>query len=246
MQIDPQSDRFETTQWSEVLLAGNPDQSGAREALDRLCRKYWFPVYAVLRKRGSSHTDAEDLTQAFFAEVLSSNKIGVADQSRGRFRWFLLTACKNFVANVHHHQNAIKRGGDKNRVSIDVDMESGMQRYRELEARQQWTPEQIFDQRWALELIELATQRVRDDYQSQEKSDWFEAMHSFIAPAGDLPSHAEVAEELGVSVGSVKTAIHRLRKRFGVALQEEVAETVHHRKDVKDELKILMDALTGV
>ena len=242
---NPQPDRFETTQWSEVLLAGNPNQSGAQEALDRLCRKYWFPVYAVLRKRGSSHADAEDLTQAFFAEVLTSNKIGVADQSRGRFRWFLLTACNNFAANVHRHQNALRRGGGKKHISINVDMESGMQRYQDLEANQ-FTPQQIFDRRWALELIDLATQRVRDEYADRDKADWFAALQPFIAPAGETPPHADVAESLGVSVGSVKTAVHRLRKRFGVALQEEVAETVHRRDDVKDELKILMDALSGV
>jgi len=224
LQRKPESDRFETTQWTEVLLAGNPNQSGAKEALDRLCQKYWFPVYAVLRKRRSSHADAEDLTQAFFAEVLSNNKIAVADRSRGRFRWFLLTACNNFVANVHRNQNTLKRGGGKKHISINVDMESGLQRYEALED-QQWTAEQIFDRRWA---------------------DWFEALEPFIAPGGDLPPHIQIAEELGASVGTVKTAIHRLRKRFGVALQEEVAETVHHRKDVKDELKILMDALTGV
>lgn len=245
MQRKPQSDHFETTQWTEVLLAGNPNQSGAKEALDRLCRKYWFPVYAVLRKRGSSHADAEDLTQAFFAEVLSNNKISVADKSRGRFRWFLLTACNNFVANVHRHQNTLKRGGGEKHISINVDMESGQQRYAALEDKQ-WTAEQIFDRRWALELIDLATVRVRDEYVARGKANWFDALHPFIAPGGELPPHIEIAEELGVSVGAIKTAIHRLRKRFGAALQEEVAETVHHRKDVKDELKILMDALIGV
>ncbi len=244
MQRKSQSDRFETTQWSEVLLAGNPNQLGAKEALDRLCRKYWFPVYAVLRKRGSTHTDAEDLTQAFFAEVLSDNKIAVADKARGRFRWFLLTACNNFVANVHRHQTALKRGGGQKHISINIDMESGLQRYKSLED-QQWTAEQIFDRRWALELIDHATNRVRDEYEARGKAAWFEALEPFIAPGTELPPHNQIAAGLNVSVGAVKTAIHRLRKRFGVALQEEVAETVHHRKEVKDELKILLDALTG-
>ena len=244
MPDDRQSDRFETTQWSEVLLAGNPDHTGAKEALDRLCRKYWFPVYAMLRKRGSTHADAEDLTQSFFAEVLSSNKIGFADQSRGRFRWFLLTACNNFVTNVHRSQNALRRGGGKKHVSIDVDMQSGTHRYEILEGKQ-WTPEQLFDQRWAFELIDLATQRVRDEYAERDQANWFAALEAFIAPSGNSPPHAEVAEKLNVSIGSVKTAVYRLRKRFGIALQEEVAETVYDRKDIKDELKILLDALTG-
>ena len=241
MTSKPEPNRFETTQWSEVLLAGDPNQPGAREPLDRLCRKYWFPVYAVLRQRGASHPDAEDLTQAFFADILGSNKLAVADQSRGRFRWFLMTSCKNFASNVHRHRNSLRRGGSQTHVSLDVDMESGMRRYDSL-GSQQSTPEQIFDRRWALQLIQLATQRVRDGGQAE----WFDHLEPFIAPASDPPSHAEVAEQLEASVGAVKTAIHRLRKRFGVALQEETSETIDHRDDVKDELRILMEALSGL
>jgi RNA polymerase sigma-70 factor (ECF subfamily) len=243
--MNPQPERFDTTQWSEVLLAGNPNQSGAKEALDRLCRKYWFPVYVMLRKRGSSHSDAEDLTQAFFADVLSSNKIGLADRSRGRFRWFLLTACNNFVTNTHRRQNSKSRGGGKEHHSIDVDMESGTRRYAEIESKQ-WTPEQLFDKRWALELIKLATNRVQNEYNNRGQAKWFAVLQPYIAPAGDSPPHSKVAEQLNVSVGSVKTAVYRLRKRFGIALQEEVAETVYDRDDIKDELNILLDALTGV
>jgi RNA polymerase sigma-70 factor (ECF subfamily) len=185
------------------------------------------------------------LTQAFFADVLRSNKLAVADQARGRFRWFLMTSCKNFASNVHRHQNSLRRGGSQAHVSLDVDMESGMRHYDSLDS-QQWTPEQIFDRRWALQLIQLATQRVRDEYEARGQADWFDHLEPFIAPASDPPSHAGVAEQLEVSVGAVKTAIHRLRKRFGVALQEEVSETVNHRDDVKDELRILMEALSGL
>lgn len=240
----PEAAEFATTQWSEILLAGNPDQTGAHAALGRLCEKYWFPVYANLRRRGSNHNDAEDLVQAFFADVLSSQKLSVADQSRGRFRSFLLTACNNFVSNTHRHNNALRRGGGQKTVSLNVNMDDHARRYDETNS-QQWTPDQLFDRRWALELIELATQRVWAEYESRGSSDWFDALQPFIAPAGDTPSYAQVAEGMNVSVGSVKTAVHRIRKRFGVALQEEVAETVQHQSDVKNELNILLDALAG-
>ena len=236
--------RFETTQWSEILLAANPDQTGANAALDRLCRKYWFPVYASLRRRGHAHADAEDLTQAFFADVLGKDKLAVADQSRGRFRTFLLTACNNFVANVHRQKNAKRRGGGKQTFSLDVDMDQGLQRYEAIDDAN-WTPQQLFDRRWALELIDLATERLREEYVSRDKLQWFDELRPFIAPTGDPPSHAEVAERMETSVGAVKTAVHRIRKRFGTALQEEVAETVGTRDEVKDELRILLDALTG-
>lgn len=236
--------QFATTHWSEVLLAGDPNQTGATEALGRLCEKYWFPVYASLRRRGNSHANSEDLTQAFFAEILSTEKLSAADQSRGRFRSFLLTACNNFVANVHRSNTTLRRGGDKRIVSLNVDMSECARRYDE-SFSEAWTPEQLFDRRWALELIDLATQRVRAEYENRDQSDWFDALQPFIAPTGDMPSHAEVAAVLNASVGSVKTAVHRIRKRFGVALQEEVAETVQFKSDVKSELNILLDALTG-
>ena len=235
---------FETTQWSEVLLAGSPNLSGARDALEQLCQKYWFPVYAAIRRRGSNHTDAEDLTQAFFTDLLTSEKLSVADPTRGRFRTFLLTACKNFVSNAHRYQNAQRRGGSHKIVSLEWNMAAGSSRYDALDA-EHWTPEQLFDRRWALELIDLAAERVRREYTLRNQGEWFEALYPFIAPIGDPPSHAAVAEQVESSVGAVKTAVHRLRKRFGAALQEEVAETVQDRQEVKDEIRVLLDALAG-
>ena len=242
--MNRQDSQFETTQWSEVLLAGNQGQAGAVDALNGLCCKYWFPVYAHLRRKGNSHADAEDLTQAFFTDLLRSDKLKVADQNRGRFRSFLLTTCNNFVCNVHRSNQSQRRGGGKVFFSMGLNMDEALRRY-EASDSENWTPDQLFDRRWALELIDFARQRLCEDYRKRGQAEWFEALFPFIAPSGGQPSHSEVADRLGVSVGSVKTAVHRLRKRFGVALQEEVAETVEDRDSIKDELNILLDALSG-
>lgn len=227
-----------------MLLAGNADATGAHSSLCRLCENYWYPVYAFLRRSGHDRVAAEDLTQAFFVDLIEGNKLAAADSERGRFRSFLLTACRNFTSNVQRGQRTLKAGGGQKPLPLNLDIALGENRYRQRSV-DSWTPEQLFDRQWALELLDLAIDQIGNDYAARNQTKQFEALKPFIAPAGDLPKHVVVAQTLGISVGAVKTAVHRLRHRFAQTLQEQVSDTLNDREDIKDELKILLDALGG-
>lgn len=225
-------------------MAGDVDATGAHSSLCRLCEKYWYPVYAFLRRSGHDPNAAEDLTQAFFVDLIEGNKLAAADSERGRFRSFLLTACRNFASNVRRGQRTLKAGGGKKQLPLDVDVALGENRYQQRSV-DSWSPEQLFDRQWALQLLDLAIDQIANDYAARNQTKQFDALKPFIAPAGDLPRHVVVAETLGISVGAVKTAVHRLRQRFAQTLQEQVSETLSDRDEIKDELKILLDALGG-
>jgi RNA polymerase sigma-70 factor (ECF subfamily) len=234
--------RFATTRWSLVVAAarehGGPE-SGA--ALATLCQTYWYPVYAYVRRRGYSAADAQDRTQAFFTALLEKDFVRLADRERGRFRTFLLTAVSRFLTKQRAHAAAKKRGGDVRLFSIDVDAGEG--RYA-LEPSDRWTPERLYERRWALTLLDRVLANLGQRYAKQGKTSLFASLKVFLTDAGRV-SNAEVAARLGLTEGALKVAVHRLRRRYRDLLKQEIADTVADAGDVADELEILLSALRG-
>lgn len=232
--------RFETTHWSVVVAAGRDDRdSQSRRALETLCRTYWYPLYAYVRRKGHQPGDAADLVQGFFASLLERHAIAAADPHRGRFRAFLLSSLDHFFANQWRHDHAQKRGGGTTVLSLDF--EAGERRF----SREPWhdlTPDRVYERRWALTLIDTATARLRDEYANRGKAELFDALAPYVAGEGD-GSYAEVAGPLGMSEGAIKVAVHRLRARLREILRQEVAQTVADAGDVDEELGHLFGAV---
>jgi RNA polymerase sigma factor (sigma-70 family) len=234
-------EHFATTRWSVVLAAGaDPSSFRAREALGTLCETYWYPLYAFLRGRGHSAADAEDLTQAFFARVVEKQIVQHADPARGRFRSFLLASLQHFAANAYDRETAGKRGGGVPTLSLEFERAEG--RFR-LEPSSHETPERTFDRRWALTLLDRVMSRLSAEAAQNNKSAQFETLKTYLT--GDEPhfSYAEAANELGISEGAVKVAVHRLRKSFRDLVRDEIAQTVSSPEDIQDELRHLWSAI---
>jgi len=201
---------FATTHWSVVLAAGQNDGEKAHQALAKLCSAYWYPLYVFARRLGQGATQAEDLTQEFFAQLLERNDVAEVRRDRGRFRSFLLASFKHLLANEYHRQETQKRGGRATILSLDH--EDPEKRYR-LEPADPVTPEILFERQWALTVLDRAVQRVREEYAACEKADLFEELKEFLSDQRALP-HAAIAAKYGISVGAVGVSIHRLRKRY--------------------------------
>jgi RNA polymerase sigma-70 factor (ECF subfamily) len=233
---------FASTHWSAVLQAGSSNSPEAREALAALCRSYWFPLYGYARNAGFDIPTAEDLTQGFFGKLLEKNYLGVADRRRGRFRWFLLTAFKCFLANEWDRSQALKRGGGQEFISFDS--VTAQERYR-LEPETSASPDQLYDVRWAEELLDRARVKVQDEFAGTDPARVARFRHLVqYLPGGEATmSHTELGKELGVSEAAAKQEVYRLRKRFGDVLREAVAETVAHPDEVDDEIRYLIDIL---
>ena len=233
---------FVTTQWSVVVAAGQADTSNAQAALERLCRAYWYPLYAYARRRGHSVEDAQDLTQAFFARLLERHWVGDADRERGRFRTFLLTAMNRFMCDEWDKSRAEKRGGRACHVPLQLD--DAETRYG-AEPADNRTPEQYFERRWALTLLDTVLQRLRTDYEREGKGKVFLALHATLAADRESQRYAELAAQAGLSEGAVKVAVHRLRKRYRHLLRDEIVQTSVAGADVDEELQHLFSALAG-
>ena len=234
---------FATTRWTLVAAAQGAGTPEAQAALADLCRLYWYPLYAYVRRRGHDHHQAQDLTQAFFARLLEKNDLTAADQTRGRFRSFLLTACQHFLLNQLDHDTARKRGGGKAHVPLDFAGADG--RYAAEPAHDD-TPERLFDRRWALELLDQALAELRQEYAAagEAKQRLFEALSPVVGGEAEA-SYTQVGEKLGMSEGAVKVAAHRLRKRCRELLREAVAQTVADPAEVDEELRHLLAAVAG-
>jgi RNA polymerase sigma-70 factor (ECF subfamily) len=230
---------FATTHWSVVLTAGRDDAPQARDALEKLCQTYWHPLYAYVRRRGYSPADAEDLTQAFFAWLLERKWLGRADQQRGRFRSFLLTSLSNFLANEWDKARAKKRGGGQV-VPLERD---------DAEARCAWepvdhlTPEQSFEWRWALALLDRVMNRLSAEFDQAGKTELFVALKPCLLGERSKQPYAALASALEIAEGSVKVAVYRLRQRYRQLLRDEIAQTVATPEEVEEELRYLFAVL---
>lgn len=231
---------FVTTHWSVVLAAGGDDSTRARTALENLCRNYWYPLYAFVRRLGHNAHDAEDLVQGFFAVCLEKNYLGAVKQGRGKFRSFLLVALKRFLANEWDKQRTLKRGGKK--ALVELDALTAEQRYA-LEPAEQLTADKLFDRRWALTLLEQVVRRLGDEQVAAGKREQFEALKESITTAGRGTPYAELAAKLGLSEGAIKVAVHRLRQRYREILEEEIANTVATCEQIEEERRELFRAL---
>lgn len=229
---------FHTTRWTLVLEAGDPSRPDVTEALERLCQVYWFPLYAYARKAGHREEEAKDLTQGFFEKLLEKNYLGIADRRRGRFRWFLLTAFKGFLANEWDRSQTAKRGGGKRPISWD--QVSAEERYH-LEPSHDQSPDLVFDKRWALTLIDRARRSLREQYEASGKADRFARLEPNLLGNGE--PYAGLAEELGTTEAALKQEVHRLRVKLRGLLRAEVAHTVVGEEDVDGEIAYLMEVL---
>lgn len=233
---------FVTTHWSVVLTAGRSDTTRAHDALARLCQAYWHPLYAYVRRLGHAPSDAQDLTQEFFARLLAKNYLADADESRGRFRSFLLTALKHFLANEWDKARARKRGGGRLPVPIDF---GSAETNCHFEPADITTPEKIFERRWALTLLEQVLRRLREEYVRAGREKLFEQLKPTLTETSRAVRYAEIATRLEMTEGAVKVAVHRLRLRYREVLRAEIADTVASPVEVEDELRNLFAALAG-
>jgi RNA polymerase sigma-70 factor (ECF subfamily) len=231
---------FATTHWSVVLAAGKGNSPTAREALERLCTTYWYPLYAFIRRQGFASHDAQDLTQSFFARFLEKNYLGTLQREKGRFRSYLLAAVKHFLANEWDRQRTQKRGGEKPTLSLDEN--AAESRYK-LEPRDELTAEKIYERRWALTLLDQVLARLADEFTAANKATQFETLKCFLSGEAGLPTHAQIAENLGMSEEAVKVAVHRLRKRYRALLRAEIAHTVSDPSEIEEEIRYLRTTL---
>lgn len=233
--------QFVTTRWSLVAAAQDSEasQTCAREALEALCRAYWYPLYAFARRRGYSAVDAQDLTQAFFVRMIETHGFASADRGQGRFRSYLLGAMKHFLANEWHRSRTRKRGGHVQFIAFDaLDPET---RYAGT-LQPSENAERLFDREWALETVAGALQVLRDEMAKAGRSAQFDALKGSLTGQDESPLK-EVAARLGLSEGAVKVAIHRLRRRYRTLLRATVAQTVSSEADLEDEMRYLVAVL---
>jgi RNA polymerase sigma factor (sigma-70 family) len=231
---------FRTTHWSMVLQAARADEPGSLEALNSLCAAYWKPIYAYVRRRGYDPHEAQDLVQSFFASVIASNGIHRVDQSKGRFRSWLLGAIRNHLTNEHDRRTRQKRGGGFEHLSIDAAPEE--QRFQ-VEPISETTPERVFERRWAQIVLERAVDRLREDFAATGQEERFEILKEFLFLDASQNSYADAAARLGISVSAVTSAIHRMRVRFRSFFREEIAHTVEDPAEIDDEIRSLASAL---
>ena len=233
--------RFASTHWSVVLAAAKSASPEARAALDKLCRDYWYPLYAFLRRKGHNENDAKDLTQQFFAERVVNRRVlqGVKPGS-GRFRSWLLTCLENLVSNQREKELAQKRGGNSEHLSLDFQDAEG--RYLNEPADLQ-TADKLYERAWAFTLLDRALEALRFQHESEGKGELFQVLREFLPGEESCHSYAEVAGRLGKSEESIKMAVSRLRQQYGKTLRAEIKRTVNQADEIDEELRHLMQAV---
>lgn len=234
--------QFTTTHWSVVLMAREEESPRSVDALAQLCRTYWYPLYAYIRRRGHDAHDAQDLTQEFFARLLGNNILKCVREERGKFRWFLLSAVKRFLANEWNRKQAAKRGGGQSIVSLDEQTAEGRYRY---EIPDYTTPDKLFDQSWAMTLLEQAQEQLQREYNDSRRGQLFDQLKVFLSGDRAPISHADAGAVLGMNEGAVKVAVHRLRQRYRECLREQIAQTVSTPAEVDQEIRQLFAAFSG-
>lgn len=231
---------FATTHWSVVLRAGENHSPQSTAALERLCRTYWFPLFAFIRRRGHGEEDAKDLTQQFFASLLARNDFRTVNAGKGKFRTFLLASLTHFLSNERDRAHAAKRGGGQPPISFD---EMTPEQWRRYEPATHLAPDQLFDQRWAMTLLHTGLMRLEAEMQSAGKGQQFQALKPFLTDEPGAGEYAAVAQRLGGTSQSVAVAVHRLRQRYRELVRAEVAQTVASPLEVEEEMRHLLAAL---
>jgi RNA polymerase sigma factor (sigma-70 family) len=230
---------FATTHWSVVISAGRDSTVGSRKALETLCETYWQPLYYYARRRGHGVEEAEDLIQGFFLRLLEKGAVAKADRERGRFRTFLLSSLKNYITDEWKKGKAIKRGGGRAFHSLDFEsIENLCQR----DSLQESSPDVVFARRWAVTLMERVLDRLRQAYTGSGREDLFDELKDCLDGDSNQRSYREIGNNLSMTEGAVKMAVHRLRQRFRDTLRQEIAQTVADPKDIDDELQALRSA----
>ena len=236
------AERFATTHWSVVLLAGDSQSPAAQGALEKLCRTYWYPLYAFVRRQGHDPHEAQDLTQEFFSQLLAGKGLESVDRRKGKFRSFLLASMKHLLANEWNRSQRQKRGGASAHFSLDAISAEG--RYR-TEPMDELTPEKIYERRWAETVMDSVTIQLQNEFAEAGASERFENLKVFLL-ADDVPlSYAEAALRLNMSEGAVRTAIYRMRQRYGELFRAEIAQTVASPNEMEEEVRHFLAVLGG-
>ncbi len=233
--------RFQTTQWTLVLGAAASSVSQRQEALEKLCNRYWLPLYAFLRRRGHAEHEAQDLVQGFFAQLLEKDFLKFLDASKGRFRSFMLVALKHFAANERDKVRTIKRGG--NVLTLPIDFSVGERWYRH-EPTSELTAEMLFERRWALSLMDNVMERLRQRFEKQQRVELFETLKPHLVRDSQKLPYEEIAKRLHCSVPSLKSTMHRMKGWYRELLLDEISQTVA-KDEVTDELQRLMATISG-
>lgn len=231
---------FSTTHWSVVLSARDENSPDFSASLEALCRAYWYPLYAYVRRRGHSPHDAQDLTQEFFSVLLRKNYLQAAGPEKGRFRTFLLVAFQRFLANEWDRLRALKRGGGQTPLPLDADIAE--QHYLS-EPDSQGSADRIYERRWALTLLDRSMTALRAEYAGAGKQAEFEKLKGFLTMDGAPPAYAELASQLGTNEGAARVAVHRLRKRYRDLFRAEIARTLTASEEIETEVRHLLAAL---
>ncbi len=230
------SGHFVTTHWSMVVRAGREDPAATQAALCELCQTYWYPLYAFIRRQGRAPHDAEDLTQEFFARLLEKNYVAAAKQEKGKFRAFLLTALKGFLANEWDRQHARKRGGFQSHITMDQAL---AETRFEANLAPQLPPDVLFERQWAVTLLESVMARLEQEYLCTGRARLFERLRGCLAKEEGAQPYAQIALELNLTEAAVKAAVHRLRARYRDLLRLEIAKTVASPDEIEGELRHL-------
>ena len=234
--------RFATTRWSSVAIAGDASSPSARSALERLCQDYWPPLFAFALRQGRDFHVAQDLTQAFFAHFIERGYLRAADRTRGRFRTFLLTSFQHFLVHEWEKNRAVKRGGPFILLSWEEhcgDLES------RATATPESPPERHYDREWALAIMERSLARLQAEFAAAGKETDFKLLSRFLHTEAAPGEYLTVANQLGVPDRSVKLAVHRIRRRYGRLVRDEVRETVANEADVEDEMRYLVELMSA-
>ena len=233
---------FATTHWSMVLAAQQTSSTHVNQALEQLCRIYWFPLYSYIRRRGHDAYDAQDLAQEFFARLLSRNDLGQVDRAKGKFRSFLIASLNHFLANEWDRVKAEKRGGGRKLVSLDD--ASAEERYL-IESVTDVSPEALFEQRWALTLLDQALGRLRREFLANGKSDQFEVLKPFLEGETRNAEYVSASAKLDMTPNAVAVLVHRLRQKYRKLVRAEIAQTVSSPADIDEEMRHLFKVIGG-
>jgi len=230
---------FTTTHWS-VVLEAQGESPAAQEALEKLCRTYWRPIFAFLRRQGHSLEEAEDITQGFFAQLLERRKFSALRKEKGRLRSFLLGALKYFVADEQRRAMAIKRGSGLRPIPLE-EFRAGER--IDMEPSDPMTAEMIYERRWALTVLERVLSRLRDEYRAAGNAALFDSLKALLPDEPGAPSQAEIGARMGMTENAIRQAFYRFRQRYQSLLREEIANTVATPGDIEDELRHLIAVL---